>query len=431
VTSGFSVSTPGGGGFFAPTKYIYEDGIIEVDGIPIEVTLTHDIGTPAELNLFFQEYSVLWVGECCLSMLHNIYTVRGAKPRDANAWSKYIYDLYVRYGDRAKAVLQSTNWPHKNTKTQPDAVKEYLLNTAAAYKRIHDQTLYYAARGYSADEIAKLVQYPEDLGKQMYVRPYYGSVEMGVHGTYALWFGDCDGNPVNLQRQSKEERARQFIEYVGSVQAVFDKAYADYEKGNYQRAIEALDMILFYDSDFDDARYLYADILEQMGYQAECATWRNAYLNGAKELRQGPRKIVPNKDKLGNDNILKHSERMSDEHMLDYLGLAVNTKKASDKILQFQLNIKGRDGIRVHYVELRHGALIHSELKRNAQSVLNYPEITTYPGILTRLVSHELDVIKPYIETKHMEILEELSECLDNPMDYLDYPIMEKRNGGK
>ena len=39
------------------------------------------------------------------------------------------------------------------------------------------------------------------------------------------------------------------------------------------------------------ARYLAADAMEQMGYQAESGPWRNYYLGGAKELRFGLIKV--------------------------------------------------------------------------------------------------------------------------------------------
>ena len=39
------------------------------------------------------------------------------------------------------------------------------------------------------------------------------------------------------------------------------------------------------------ARNLQADALEQLGYQAESSTFRNAYLQGAQELRNGPVKL--------------------------------------------------------------------------------------------------------------------------------------------
>jgi alkyl sulfatase BDS1-like metallo-beta-lactamase superfamily hydrolase len=50
------------------------------------------------------------------------------------------------------------------------------------------------------------------------------------------------------------------------------------------------------------ARALCADALEQMGYQAESATWRNAFLYGAQELRHGVFK-VPARGLLSADTV--------------------------------------------------------------------------------------------------------------------------------
>lgn len=425
VTTGFAMGVPGGSSIKNPNFFIEEDTVYTIDGITIEFTLTHEIGTPAELNLYFREYKVLWVGECLTSLLHNIYTVRGARPRNANAWAGYIYDLYVRYGEEAAAVIQSCNWPHRNTEQHPDAVKEYLLHSASAYKLIHDQTLHYASKGYRVEEIAKLVRYPEELGRKMYVRPYYGSIEMGVRGTYSAWLGNYDGNPVNLGKQTKEEEARQFVEYVGSEEKVFEKTWEDFKNNRYQRAAEALDKLMFYNPDNEKARYLYADILEQLGYQAECATWRNAYLNGAKELRHGVKKIVPNKDKIHSDDIVETVKNMPDELMLDYIGIALDAGRSKEAKMEFQLNITGGKE-RSYLVTLINGTLLHRKLG-NPEQHAGVPQITAPAGILSKLVSKELDAVREYIETEHFEILEELQSYLDNPMEYLDYPIMEKR----
>ena len=45
--------------------------------------------------------------------------------------------------------------------------------------------------------------------------------------------------------------------------------------------------VVFADPDNQAARNLEADALEQLGYQAEAATWRNNYLTAAYELRNG------------------------------------------------------------------------------------------------------------------------------------------------
>lgn len=44
---------------------------------------------------------------------------------------------------------------------------------------------------------------------------------------------------------------------------------------------------MFAEPSNQEARRLGADALEQLGYQSELATWRNAYLLGATELRRG------------------------------------------------------------------------------------------------------------------------------------------------
>ena len=48
-----------------------------------------------------------------------------------------------------------------------------------------------------------------------------------------------------------------------------------------------MDQVVFADPSNKEARNLAADAFEQLGYLAESATWRNAYLVGAQELRNG------------------------------------------------------------------------------------------------------------------------------------------------
>ena len=57
-------------------------------------------------------------------------------------------------------VFQSHNWPHWG-----EEIHEYLLNTAAIYKFIHDQTLHYMNQGYTSNEIAAMLTAARRTGK--------------------------------------------------------------------------------------------------------------------------------------------------------------------------------------------------------------------------------------------------------------------------
>src|SRR5678815_2654841 len=74
---------------------------------------------------------------------------------------------------------------------------------------------------------------------------------------------------------------------MGGAEAVVARARADYERGEYRFVAEAMSHVVFADPGNVEARRLGADALEQLGYAAESSTWRNAYLLGARELRNG------------------------------------------------------------------------------------------------------------------------------------------------
>jgi alkyl sulfatase BDS1-like metallo-beta-lactamase superfamily hydrolase len=74
---------------------------------------------------------------------------------------------------------------------------------------------------------------------------------------------------------------------MGGAAAVIARAKADFSRGEYRWVAQVMKEVVFAQPSNIDARTLCADALEQMGYQAESATWRNAFLYGAQELRHG------------------------------------------------------------------------------------------------------------------------------------------------
>ena len=267
-----------------PTYEVTEDETVTIDGITVTFQLTPGTEAPAEMNAYFPDYRALWMAENCTGTLHNLYTLRGAAVRDAEGWCNYILEAETKFADKTDVVFQSHNWPHWGK----EIIKEYLENTAAIYKFIHDQTLHYVNLGYTSTEIANTLRLPEKLDKVWYTRQYYGTLSHDIKAVYQRYMGWYDANPVNLNLLNPDETAKKLVEYMGGdFKRILEMARADYAKGDYQWVAQVTKELVYADPSNMEARRLCADALEQLGYQCESGTWRNAYLTGAMELRAG------------------------------------------------------------------------------------------------------------------------------------------------
>ena len=273
-----------GVGYLPPTYEITDD-LFEttLDGVKAIFQLTPGTESPAEMNTYFPESKALWMAENCTGTLHNLYTLRGAEVRDANAWARYITEAQTLFGDDVEVVFQAHNWPHWGN----DVIRDYLTNTAAVYKFIHDQTLLYLNQGYTSTEIASMIELPPELEKVWYTRQYYGTLKHNVKAVYQKYMGWYDANPIHLDQLDPSSYAAKLVEYLGDADKVLELARADYDAGEYQWVAEITNALVFADPENLQARYLCADALEQLGYQAESGAWRNAYLVAAFELRNG------------------------------------------------------------------------------------------------------------------------------------------------
>ncbi len=340
--------------YLAPTYEIKATGeALVIDGIEMEFQMTPGTEAPAEMNTWFPQFKALWVAENCTGTLHNLYTLRGAQVRDGAAWAGYITEAVTRYGAEVEVAFQSHNWPHWGN----EVVNEYLVNTAAVYKFINDQTLTYINQGYTSDEISNMIELPQALAKNWYTRQYYGTVAHNSKAVYQKYMGWYDANPVNLNPLMPTESAKKWVEYLGDVDAVLRMAKADFEKGEYQWVAEITNTIVYADPTNEAARLLCADALEQLGYQAESGPWRNAYLTAALELRYGNQALNAAQTK-GSGFVLQ----MTAEMMFDYMGILMDKDALAEK--DFTINVTLTDVNEQHVLHVKNGVLLVYE---NAQ----------------------------------------------------------------
>ena len=284
VDCGLGRSVPSGSiSLVAPTHEITATGEeLTLDGVRIVFQLTPDSEAPAEMMFHFPDLRALCAAENCTSVMHNLYTLRGAQVRDALAWSKYINESLRLFGDSTDVVFASHNWPRIGA----DDAREYLRTQRDTYRYLHDQTLRLANKGFVGAEIAEQLDLPASLAGEFGNRGYYGTVSHNVKAVYQRYFGWFDGNPANLHPLPPEPAAARYVEYMGGAAAVLARAREDFEAGEYRWVAQVVNHVVFADPGNTEARELQAAALEQLGFQAESGPWRNFYLSGALELRR-------------------------------------------------------------------------------------------------------------------------------------------------
>lgn len=370
--------------FITPTYEITStEEIIVVDGVEMEFQMTPGTEAPAEMNTWFPGFKALWVAENCTATLHNLYTLRGAQVRDGAAWADYICEAITLYGDEAELTFQSHNWPHWGN----SIVNEYMINTAAMYRFINDQTLTYINQGYTSDEISNMIELPEGLSKNWYTRQYYGTVAHNAKAVYQKYMGWYDANPVNLNPLSPTESALKWQQYMelGSVDEVLRQAKRDFDQGEYQWVAEVTNTLIYADPNNQAARLLCADALEQLGYQAESGTWRNAYLTGAYELRNGVNESTANRPTNSSDLMANMTTSMS----FDYMGIVLNKQAMSDE--DFSMNFIIADTGEQYLIKIVSGVLLQFEKNYDENADVS---ITTQKNALILLLRGDLETFR-------------------------------------
>ena len=222
------------------------------------------------------------------------------------------------------------------------------------YKFAHDQTIRLINHGLTASEIAETIRLPASLEGAWHTRGYYGHIRHNVKAIYQKYLGWYDANPVHLDSLPPVEAGRKYVEYMGGADAILTRARADFARGEFRFVAEALGHLVFADPDNGAARALLADTLEQLGYAAESATWRNAYLFGAQELRQGMPK-VPARPPMPRETLAA----LRTAQLWDVLGVRLNGPKAEGK--HIVLNWSFTDTGESFVLNLENSALTYTE----------------------------------------------------------------------
>lgn len=334
-------------GIIQPTALISQPSEeMTVDGVRFVFHNAPGAEAPAEMTFSVPDYKAYCAAELVNQTMHNLLPIRGAKVRDALGWSRYM-DQAIDQMAGIDVMFSQHNWPVWGNEQIVNRLKFH----RDTYKYMHDQTVRLINAGYTPSEIAEKIALPQSLASQFGVRGYYGDLRHNVKAIYQYYLGAYDGNPAELNPLPPADSSKRYIDLMGGTAKVLAAAQAAYDKGDYRWVAELLNHVVLVEPDNKDVGELLAKAYEQMGYQAESATWRNSYLTAASELRNGPPKKGVNRADFVDIMLQTPTEKF-----LDAMAAALNGPDADGK--HYKLNLDLND-VRESYVVWLENAVLH------------------------------------------------------------------------
>ncbi|GIU38056.1 MBL fold metallo-hydrolase [Shewanella schlegeliana] len=326
---------------------------LTIDGLEMVFLDASGTEAPSEMVTYIPSMKALWTGEVTYQGMHNIYTLRGAKVRDALKWSKKINQMLNMWGGEVEVLFASHSAPIWSTKE----IVDYLKMQRDAYGFTHNQTLRLANNGYVLQDLGDKIYevMPESIQKAWHTNGYHGTYSHNARAVYNMYLGYFDMNPANLNPLPIKAESAKFVEYMGGAKAILNKAKKDFSDGDYRFVATVLNKVVQAEPNNTEARAMLADAYEQMGYQAEGAGWRNIYLTGAQELRLG--KVSPGAPKTASADILSE---MDPGMLLDYIAVQVDSLKAQHTPFTMNIIVDGE----VYFVEMSNGNLSNIKVEQ-------------------------------------------------------------------
>ena len=348
---------------------------LKVDGVDFNFQYTPESEAPAELTFYLPKYKAFGGAELVSRNMHNLYTLRGAKVRDAMKWSSYIEEARNLFAD-ADIYFASHHWPMWGQ----EKIQTFLTQQRDTYKFIHDQSVRRMNKGMTPGEIAEDIKLPPSLAKVFSNREYYGTVKHNARAVYQNYLGWYDANPAHLDPLPDSQRASAYVAMIGS-EKMLAQSQTAFDKGDYRWSAELLNHLVFAEPNNTAARKLLASSYDQLGYQAESGPWRDVYLTAALELRQG----TPNTgiDMASMEGVFLQTPV---SNFFDTLAVRLKSENATDKDWRIKINFTDLNESYLLWVE---NAVLHHRLLDNKiplQHEVNATLSLTHPLFIDMLI---------------------------------------------
>ncbi|WP_413112193.1 alkyl/aryl-sulfatase [Thaumasiovibrio sp. DFM-14] len=364
----------------APTEEIQErEKVVTIDGLDFHAINMPGAEAPAEIVLYVPEYRSLNTAELTYDGMHNIYTFRGAKVRDALVWTKYLTELKLRFVD--SGLVDNIHAAHSapvwnDTNTDVNEISEYMTLQRDNYGFIHNQSMRLANHGVTIHDVGREIEklVPQSQLDTWHTNGYHGSYSHNARAVVNLYLGYHDMNPVNTNPLQTIDKSCVYVNAAGA-DALFNAGLSHFEQGEYQAASQLFNDLVQCDPSNVDYRFALADSFEQQGYQSETMAWRNSYLQGAAELRTG--EIQPS-IKLASADVIANTPTGM---FLDFVAVSLNATKAEQADLNFNFGLNHPDVEELYYGEVSNANMSNIEVEKlpavDFELVINKTDFTS------------------------------------------------------
>lgn len=365
VSAGLGSQRTGGTiSLIAPNDSITKSGDTRtIDGVRFEFQLTPNTEAPAEMNFYLPDLKALCMAENANGAMHNLLTPRGALVRDAKGWADYLLAARRMYAAKSDVVFTSHFWPRWGSAE----VSRYLLLHAQAYAFVHNESVRLMNNGLDAVEIGEAIRLPEPLARAWFNRPNYGSLKFNARAVYQRYLGAFNGDPVNLDPLPRNEAAKHYVAAMGGPAKVLALAKVAAAKGDDRWAATLLGHLVRAGADEKTqatATTLLADVFEQLAYRAEASPWRDFYLTGARELREGIKPAAaPSANAI--------AANLTVGQLLDTMSVRILPDKAAGT--PFTIAFVIPDAKERHLVTIGNGVMVHELADDAADATLTIP----------------------------------------------------------
>ncbi|SDE24717.1 alkyl sulfatase dimerization domain-containing protein [Kordiimonas lacus] len=361
---------PGTMGYVEPNTFVDGTQEMTIDGIRMELFQTGGEAA-SHIGIYLPDYEMILSGdEIQGPTFPNLHSLRGTKPRDANAWIDAI-DHMRAYNPK---VMVPSHGPIVEGR---DEVEHIFRTYRDAIQWTHDQAVRLINQGYTQEELAEaLPRLPEHLTITPWTREVYGTVKHSVRNYFTGYISWFDGDAATLDPTPRTERARRTVALMGGRDRVYAEAEKAMAEGDPQWASELLTHLVRIDHDDTAARALKARAFRQIGYKTLNTNWRGFYLTGAKELDGDIDSVAIQ------ENLRKrfNASAIPSDRLLSLMRYKLVPEEAAGKALTVSFVFPDRD--EAFTLELRSQILVvHEGLKGEPNATLTLDR-TTYDRMI-------------------------------------------------